>query len=141
MAIITDKTGEPSLKETLIALILEVNAALWYVRKDQNTGDGSSPGIQVLLPEQIDVEVVFGADGAINSVTRTQDQTTTGTSSTTQTTRQPEKVTETESTATKDAVGITEVSTEIKSPSSVSTTANEAGGDSTKVSREYKEPG
>jgi hypothetical protein len=141
MAVITDKAGEPNLQETLIALILEVNAALWHIRKDQNTGDGSSPGIQVLLPEQIDIEVVFGADGAINSVTRTQDQTKSGTSSTIQTTRQPDKVTETESTATKDAVGITEATSETKSPSTITTTTSEAGGDRTVTNRQYEEPG
>jgi hypothetical protein len=141
MAMITNAPGGPSLKETLIALILDVNAALWHIRKDQNTGDGSSPGIQVLLPTQLEVEVVFGADGSISSIDRVQEQTQSGSNTTTKTTSNPGRTTTTTTESTKTGPDVTETSEDFRTNLAVTTTTNEAGGDRTVVNREYEEPG
>ena len=134
MAVITDKENE--LRDTIISALLEINAACYHVRKDQNTGDGSAAGLQVDLPKEVAFQVVFGKDGSISSIQRTQ-TTTPGDSSETSSEQSPERITTTESQSTKTEEETVESSSDANSESVTESRTSDSGSDSTLVERQY----
>lgn len=136
MPVITDKSNE--LRDTIISALLEINAACWYVRRDQNTGDGSAAGLLCLLPKEVTFEVVFGQDGAINSITRTQSESP-GDVTEDSTENVPERVRSSSSTTNDGEQVTSESSTTYDGGTTTTSTTNESGGDSVKVVRKYGE--
>jgi hypothetical protein len=136
MPVITDKTNE--LRDTIISAMLEINAACWYLRKDQNTGDGSAPGLLCLLPKEVQFQVQFGKDGAINAITRTQSQTS-GTATESSTELSGERVQTSQSKVSDGTEETTQQRTTNDGPTSTTSTTQDSGGDKTKVKRTYGE--
>jgi hypothetical protein len=136
MPVITDKTNE--LRDTIISAMLEINAACWYLRRDQNTGDGSAPGLLCLLPKEVQFQVQFGKDGSINAITRTQSETP-GDGTETSTESSGERI-QTSTSEVTDTDGVTsQVAIQTDGPTNMSSTTTETGGDSVRVSRTYGE--
>lgn len=134
MPVLTDKSNE--LRDTIISALLEINAACWYVRRDQNTRDGSAQGLLCMLPKEVQFEVQFGKDGSINAIARTQTETPGQVSEQSSETAGEQKSVSSSS-VSDDGETSTQQSQTTDSGTSVSSTQNERGGDTVTVKRQY----